>query len=172
MAFVGAGGVVSTRKVVPKRVASSLRVRVAGRKFRPPPVENPDKAVIPSEVDLLGWEPEPIEEDEFAAVARTAAEAADERKGRNIVALRVARLTHTTTFFVYITGGSGPQLRAIVNLVRRSECELERTRNQHAFKLLAPSRSIHHGFPQLSPLSTSSFPNCGMNVLTLDAYGI
>mmetsp|Transcript_4343 Transcript_4343/g.13134 ORF Transcript_4343/g.13134 Transcript_4343/m.13134 type:complete len:239 (+) Transcript_4343:92-808(+) len=73
---------------------------------------------VPTEADFMGWKPPPIEEDEFAEVARVAAEAADERKGRNIVALRVARLTCITTFFLYITGGSPPQLRAIMNLVQ------------------------------------------------------
>uniref|UniRef100_A0A7S3EKT3 Ribosome silencing factor n=1 Tax=Rhodosorus marinus TaxID=101924 RepID=A0A7S3EKT3_9RHOD len=79
--------------------------------------ETPVTEYIPTEMDFMGWTPPPLDEDEFTPIVKTAAEAADERKGRNIVALRVAKLTCVTTFFLYISGGSAPQLRAITNLV-------------------------------------------------------
>lgn len=61
-----------------------------------------------------------IESDEIAEYVRTAASAADERKGENIVALRVSKLTEITSFIVIISAKNTPQMRAISNLVEES----------------------------------------------------
>lgn len=58
-----------------------------------------------------------IELDETTAFVRTVVRAADMRKGKDIVALRVSKLTYITSFVVMITGNNTPQLRAIANLV-------------------------------------------------------
>lgn len=58
-----------------------------------------------------------LEDDETLQLVRTSVMAADMRKGEDIVALRVSKLTHITSFVVMITGNNAPQLRAIANLV-------------------------------------------------------
>ncbi|CAN8061329.1 unnamed protein product [Agarophyton chilense] len=59
----------------------------------------------------------PVEDDESAGIVRTAVRAIDQRKGENIVAFRVAKLTHITSFIVIASANNTPQMRAIANLV-------------------------------------------------------
>lgn len=59
----------------------------------------------------------PVQEDETARFVRTAVKAADERKGSDIQAMRVSKLTYITSFLIIITGKNTPQIRAIANLV-------------------------------------------------------
>lgn len=58
-----------------------------------------------------------IQDDEFTKYIRTAVMAADQRKGGDILALRISKLTYISSFLVIATGKSPPQLRAIANLV-------------------------------------------------------
>ncbi|KAI0567237.1 Protein Iojap/ribosomal silencing factor RsfS [Gracilaria domingensis] len=58
-----------------------------------------------------------IEEDESTAYVRTVVRAIDERKGENIVAFRVSKLTYITSFVVIASANNTPQMRAISNLV-------------------------------------------------------
>lgn len=58
-----------------------------------------------------------LADDESVEHVRTAVSAADKRKGEDILAIRVSKLTYVTSFIVIITGNNPPQLRAISNLI-------------------------------------------------------
>lgn len=58
-----------------------------------------------------------LEDDESVEHVRTAVSAADKRKGEDILAIRVSKLTYITSFIVIVTGNNPPQLRAISNLI-------------------------------------------------------
>lgn len=58
-----------------------------------------------------------LADDESVEYVRTAVSAADKRKGEDILAIRVSKLTYITSFIVIITGNNPPQLRAISNLI-------------------------------------------------------
>lgn len=79
----------------------------------------------------------PVADDETMPWVRTTIMAADERKARDPVAIRVARVTYMTSFIVALTGRSEPQIKAIANLVeeRMHEehgCEPRRTSGKAA----------------------------------------
>mmetsp|Transcript_8087 Transcript_8087/g.17403 ORF Transcript_8087/g.17403 Transcript_8087/m.17403 type:complete len:338 (-) Transcript_8087:55-1068(-) len=65
----------------------------------------------------------PLESDPLLPVVHTVARAGDDRKARDIVAMRVSPLTVVTSFLVFLSAASAPQLRAVVNNV---EAELAR----------------------------------------------
>jgi ribosome-associated protein len=60
----------------------------------------------------------PISKDESYNLALAAASAADDRKGGDIVLLRVAEVSYLADYFVMITGLSRVQLRAIAQAVQ------------------------------------------------------
>lgn len=78
----------------------------------------------------------PLDADETMGMVRTALRAADERKARDPMAIRVARLTYMTSFVVAFTGRSEPQVKAIANLVE------ERMHEVHG---LSPRRTAGKG---------------------------
>lgn len=78
----------------------------------------------------------PIADDETMAMVRTVLLAADERKARDPVAIRVAKLTYMTSFVVAFTGRSEPQVKAIANLIE------ERMHEDHN---LSPRRTSGKG---------------------------
>lgn len=59
----------------------------------------------------------PIEHDETTKFVRTVVRAADERKGEDVLAIRISKLTYVASFVVIVTGNNTPQIRAIGNLV-------------------------------------------------------
>uniref|UniRef100_A0A7S1ZAM7 Ribosome silencing factor n=1 Tax=Trieres chinensis TaxID=1514140 RepID=A0A7S1ZAM7_TRICV len=59
----------------------------------------------------------PPELDDAAPLVRTIAAAADKRKGVDISALRVSKVTATTSFLVFATGNSRPQNDAIAKAI-------------------------------------------------------
>jgi|SRR6478672_778553 ribosome-associated protein len=60
----------------------------------------------------------PVSKDESYNLALAAASAADDRKGGDIVLLRVAEVSYLADYFVMITGLSRVQLRAIAQAVQ------------------------------------------------------
>jgi ribosome-associated protein len=69
----------------------------------------------------------PIEEDPALQMAYTAAAAADERKGVNIVIFQVGDVSYLADYFVVVTGFSTVQVRAITRSVQAAmETEWER----------------------------------------------
>ncbi len=56
-------------------------------------------------------------QDESKALALIAAEAADDRKGADIVVLGVAEVSYITDYFVIVTGFSKAQVRAIAQAI-------------------------------------------------------
>lgn len=57
------------------------------------------------------------EQDDSAPLVRSIASAADKRKGSDIVAMRVSKVTATTSFMVFATGNSRPQNDAIAKSI-------------------------------------------------------
>ena len=55
--------------------------------------------------------------DDSAPLVRSIASAADKRKGSDIVAMRVSKVTATTSFMVFATGNSRPQNDAIAKSI-------------------------------------------------------
>jgi len=66
--------------------------------------------------------------------------AADDRKAKDIVALRVTPLTIVTCFFVFMSATSSPQLRAIVNNVQSEVMK------QHKLKVKRISGNAESGW--------------------------
>jgi ribosome-associated protein len=63
-----------------------------------------------------------------ADLARVIAEAADERKGSDIIILHVAEVSYLADYFILVTGFSKPQVRAIVQSIQAAVAEkLQRT---------------------------------------------
>eukprot|EP00184_Porphyridium_aerugineum_P005157 CAMPEP_0184698246 /NCGR_PEP_ID=MMETSP0313-20130426/4939_1 /TAXON_ID=2792 /ORGANISM="Porphyridium aerugineum, Strain SAG 1380-2" /LENGTH=325 /DNA_ID=CAMNT_0027157163 /DNA_START=38 /DNA_END=1015 /DNA_ORIENTATION=+ len=58
------------------------------------------------------------DDEEVQKLAMEAAVAGDERKAKDITCLRVSHLTVITSFFVFMSASSPPQLRAIVNNIQ------------------------------------------------------
>jgi ribosome-associated protein len=58
-------------------------------------------------------------QDMSQALALTIAQAADDRKGEEIVILRVAEVSYLTDYFVIVTGFSRPQVRAIAQSIEQ-----------------------------------------------------
>lgn len=66
-------------------------------------------------------------QDESQNLAVTAAQAADDRKGGDIVLLRVAEVSYLADYFVMVTGFSKVQVRAISQSIQEKvETELQR----------------------------------------------
>jgi len=66
-------------------------------------------------------------QDESQNLAVTAAQAADDRKGGDIVMLRVAEVSYLADYFVMVTGFSKVQVRAISQSIQEKvETELQR----------------------------------------------
>ncbi|MEP0916856.1 ribosome silencing factor [Leptolyngbya sp. DQ-M1] len=70
-------------------------------------------------------------DDRSATLARLAAEAADERKGSEIVLLKVGDVTVLADYFVMVTGYSKVQVRAIA---RSIEEKVEETMNRRPIR--------------------------------------
>ena len=56
-------------------------------------------------------------------IAYAIAEAADDKKGQDIVLLKVAEVSYLTDYFVLVTGFSQPQLRAICDSIQQKLAE-------------------------------------------------
>ena len=56
-------------------------------------------------------------------LAYAIAEAADDKKGQDIVLLKVAEVSYLTDYFVLVTGFSQPQLRAICDSIQQKLAE-------------------------------------------------
>jgi ribosome-associated protein len=85
----------------------------------PTTVDLPDQGVL---------KPFPEESRELAMLA---AQAADDRKGANILILQVTEVSYLSDYFVIITGFSRVQVRAIANTIRdKIEQQLRRTPRQ------------------------------------------
>ncbi|EWM26409.1 Ribosome-associated, Iojap [Nannochloropsis gaditana] len=65
----------------------------------------------------------PLAEDETLPVIETIASAADMRKGEDVLALRVSRLTTVSSFFVLVSGNSRPQIQAIAGAIEEDMLE-------------------------------------------------
>lgn len=59
----------------------------------------------------------PIDKDETTKFVRTAVQSADLLKAKDVVAIRISKLTYIASFVVIATGKNVPQIRAIGNLV-------------------------------------------------------
>ncbi|MBD1845073.1 ribosome silencing factor [Cyanobacteria bacterium FACHB-63] len=70
-------------------------------------------------------------DDRSATLARLAAEAADERKGSDIVLLKVGDVTVLADYFVMVTGYSKVQVRAVA---RSIEEKIEETMNRRPIR--------------------------------------
>lgn len=76
-----------------------------------------------SKVDLMTYKETP-NQDPSQDLALTIAEAAEDRKGGNIVMLRVTEVSYLADYFVIVTGFSKVQVRAISNAIQQ-QVELE-----------------------------------------------
>ena len=76
-----------------------------------------------SKVDLMTYKETP-NPDISQELALTIAEAAEDRKGGNIVMLRVTEVSYLADYFVIVTGFSKVQVRAISNAIQQ-QVELE-----------------------------------------------
>jgi ribosome-associated protein len=64
-----------------------------------------------------------LSEDDSYALALTIAQAADDRKGGDIVLLKVADVSYLTDYFVIVTGFSNAQVRAIARSIEDQVAE-------------------------------------------------
>lgn len=69
--------------------------------------------------------------DPTTQLALTIAQAADERKGRDILLLRVTELSYLADYFVLVTGYSGAQVRAIARGIQDQVSAQWQTQPRH-----------------------------------------
>jgi len=69
--------------------------------------------------------------DPTTQLALTIAQAADERKGRDILLLRVTELSYLADYFVLVTGYSTAQVRAIARGIQDQVAQQWHTQPQH-----------------------------------------
>jgi ribosome-associated protein len=65
----------------------------------------------------LGTAYQPVDEDSSRELALTIAQAADDRKGADIVLLKVSEVSYLADYFVVVTGFSSAQVRAIARSI-------------------------------------------------------
>lgn len=102
-----------------------------------------------------------IEDDETTKYVRTVVRAIDERKGEDIRAFRVSKLSFITSFVVVAHGKNTPQMRAIRNLV---EEDLFKQHQMHAKRKNGIAES---GWILLDCKLTSLVPKCSITLATL-----
>lgn len=129
---------VSTAKKTVKSAAKKTTRRTVAAGDLPPPSSLPP-AVLPPPTGKAGRATAPVPETSGSALARAIADAADLKKGENIVILDVRGLSMITDFLVIASGSSMPHLRAIRNEISERIRE-DREEKPHSAQGMAESQ--------------------------------